>query len=189
MLVSNWRHVCYFWWDKLILKGSDYEIDKYVFLLAAIGSKKIWDWSWDESVCWQSTMCVETIFENDDFETWWWWFIHSFIHSNKMKSMEVGQLWGNGCIRPGETLEYERSTKVGGNIRNRLIIISWDHFNDFEDFEEDGQLDLLVVYFPLEMYIFLFDLEIFAQQRIYVYCVDIFHTNEVSHQKVKCHIS
>ena len=23
VLVSNWRHVCYFWWDKLILKGSE----------------------------------------------------------------------------------------------------------------------------------------------------------------------
>ena len=65
-------------------------------------------------------------------------------------------------IRPGESLRYIKRPKVGGNIRNRLIIISCDHFNDFEDFEEDGQLDLLVVYFPLKMYIFLFDLEIFA---------------------------
>ena len=98
---------------------------------------------------------------------------------------------GTEVIRPGESLRYIKRPKVGGNIRNRLIIISCDHFNDFEDFEDfedDGQLDLQVVYFPLKMYIFLFDLEIFAQQRIYVYCVNIFHANEVSHQKVKCHI-
>ena len=66
-------------------------------------------------------------------------------------------------IRPGESLRYIKRPKVGGNIRNRLIIIGCDHFNDFEDFEDfedDGQLDLQVVYFPLKMYIFLFDLEI-----------------------------
>ena len=77
------------------------------------------------------------------------------------------------------------------------MTIFWD-FEDYKDFEDSedfedinilGQLDLLKVYFPLKSDIFLFDLEISAQQRIYVCYGDIFQACEVSHQKVKCHIS
>ena len=160
MLVSNWRHVCYFWWDKLILKGSDYEIDKYVFLLAAIGSKK-YRIEVETSLCADKAQCVLKQY----LKEWWLWnmmmMIHSFVHSFKQNEIHGGwsalREWLHQTRRD---LRIWEINQIGGNIRNRLIIISWDHFNDFEDFEEDGQLDLLVVYFPLKMYIFLFDLEI-----------------------------
>ena len=110
---------------------------------------------------------------------WWLWnmmmMIHSFVHSFKQNEIHGG--WSalrEWLHQTRQDLRVWEINQIGGNIRNRLIIISWDHFNDFEDFEDDGQLGLELVYFPLKMYIFLFDLEIFAQQRIYVYCVDIF---------------
>ena len=40
------------------------------------------------------------------------------------RSMEVGQHCGNGFIRPGETLGYEGSTKVGGNIQYTIHLLA-----------------------------------------------------------------